>query len=116
MRPMKWIYDRPLNTLVKQGHNYRADVPIKAGPATVVNTYPTPTMEIEYYTLQFGDAVDARAEDTGGAVDKVMEGWMKNVADLPKEVRPKFQDKLLIGEHHQATAVDLIHAGGDGGE
>ena len=26
------------------------------------------------------------------------------------------KDKLAIGEHHQATAVDLIHAGGDGGE
>ena len=24
--------------------------------------------------------------------------------------------KLMTGEHHQATAVDLIHAGGDGGE
>ena len=78
--------------------------------------------------------------DTGGAPDKVtrddativgdklfiippfdsnagvLEGWLKNVADLPKDVKPKFQDKLLIGEHHQATAVDLIHAGGDGGE
>ena len=43
-------------------------------------------------------------------------GWLKNVADLPKDVKPKFQDKLLIGEHHQATAVDLIHAGSDGGE
>ena len=140
MRPMKWIYDRPLNTLVKQAHNCRADVPIKAGSATIVNTYTIPTMEIEYYTLQFGDAVEARSEDTGGAPDKVtrddvviigdkliiippfdsnagvLEGWMKNVADLPKDVRPKFQDKLLLGEHQQATAVDLIHAGGDGGE
>ena len=41
---------------------------------------------------------------------------MKNVAELPKDVKPAFRDKLLIGEHHQATAVDLIHAGGDGGE
>ena len=41
---------------------------------------------------------------------------MKNVADLPKDVKPAFKDKLAIGEHHQATAVDLIHAGGDGGE
>ena len=36
LRPMKWVYDRPLTTLVRQAHNYRADVPIKAGPATVV--------------------------------------------------------------------------------
>ena len=71
LRPMKWAYDRPLTTLVRQAHNYRADVPIKAGPATVVNTYPIPTMEIEYYTLQFGDAVGAKSEDTGGAPDKV---------------------------------------------
>ena len=140
LRPMKWVYDRPLTTLVRQAHNYRADVPIKAGAATVVNTYPIPTMEIEHYTLQFGDAVDAKSEETGGAPDKVtrddativgdklfiippfdsnagvLEGWLKNVADLPKDVKPKFQDKLLIGEFHQATAVDLIHAGGDGGE
>ena len=27
-----------------------------------------------------------------------------------------FKTKLLIGEHQQPTAVDLIHAGGDGGE
>ena len=114
--------------------------PIKAGPPTIVNTYSIPTMEIEYYTLQFGDAVDAKSEDAGGLPDKVMrdeativgdklfiippfdsnagvlEGWMKNVADLPKDVKPAFKDKLAIGEHHQATAVDLIHAGGDGGE
>ena len=38
LRPMKWVYDRPLTTLVRQARNYRADVPIKAGPATVVNT------------------------------------------------------------------------------
>ena len=97
-------------------------------------------MEMEYYTLQFGHAVDSKSEDTGGAPDKVtrddatiigdklfiippfdsnagvLEGWLKNVADLPKDVKPKFQDNLMIGEHHQATAVDLIHAGGDGGE
>ena len=39
LRPMKWVYDRSLTTLVRQAHNYRADVPIKAGAATVVNTY-----------------------------------------------------------------------------
>ena len=38
------------------------------------------------------------------------------MADFPKDVKPAFKDKLAIGEHHQATAVDLIHAGGDGGE
>ena len=130
MRPMKWVYDRPLNMVVKQAHNYRADVPIKAGTATVVNTSSIPTVEIDYYTLQFGDAVDAKLDETGGAPDKVtrddamivvdklyiippfdpnagvLEGWMKNVADLPKDVKPAFKDKLLIGEHHQATAVD----------
>ena len=41
---------------------------------------------------------------------------MKNVTDLPKDVKPAFKDKLALGEYHQATAVDLIHAGGDGGE
>ena len=46
LRPMKWVYDRPLTTLVRQAHNYRADVPIKAGPATVVNTYIIPTIGI----------------------------------------------------------------------
>ena len=140
LRPMKWVYDRSLSTIVRQSHNYRADVPIKASPATIVNTYIIPTMEIEYYTLQFGDAVDAKSDTTGGAIDKVtrddamivgdrlfiippfdsnagvLEGWLKNVADLPKDVKPAFKDKLAIGEHHQATAVDLIHAGGDGGE
>ena len=140
LRPMKWVYDRPLNTVVRQAHTYRADVPVKAGPATIVNTYTIPTLEIEYYTLQFGDAVDAKSTETGGAPDKVtrddativvdklyiippfdsnvgaLEGWMKNVADLPKDVKPAFKDKILIGEFHQATAVDLIHAGGDGGE
>ena len=97
-------------------------------------------MEVEYCTIQFGDAVDAKTEDTGGVPDKVtrddvaligdrliiippfdsnakvLEGWLKTVVDFPKDVKPKFQDKVLIGEHHQATAVDLIHAGGDGGE
>ena len=33
LRPMKWVYDRPLTTLVRQAHNYRADVPVKAGSA-----------------------------------------------------------------------------------
>ena len=140
LRPMKWVYDRPLTTVVRQAHNYKADVPIKAGPATVVNTYIIPTLELDYYTLQFGDAVDAKSNSTGGAPDKVtredamivgdrlfiippfdsnagvLEGWLKNVAELPKDVKPAFRDKLLIGEHHQATAVDLIHAGGEGGE
>ena len=140
LRPMKWVYDRSLSTIVRQSHNYRADVPIKASPATIVNTHIIPTMEIEYYTLEFGDAVDAKSDTTGGATDKVtrddamivgdklfiippfdsnagvLEGWLKNVADLPKDVKPAFKDKLAIGEHHQATAVDLIHAGGDGGE
>ena len=140
MRPMKWVYDRPLNMVVKQAHNYRADVPIKAGATTIVDVYTIPTVEIDYYTLQFGDAVDAKSDETGGAPDKVsrndarivvdklciippfssnagvLDGWMKNVANLPKDVRPAFKDKLLIGEHHQATAVDLIHAGADGGE
>ena len=46
----------------------------------------------------------------------VLEGWLKTVVDYPKDIKPKFQDKVLIGEHHQVTAVDLIHAGADGGE
>ena len=73
---------------------------------------------MEYYTLQFGDAVDAKSDDTGGAPDKVtrddativgdklfiippfdsnagvLEGWLKNVAELPKDVKPAFRDKL----------------------
>ena len=94
----------PTNAM-RQSHNYRADVPIKAATATIVNTYIIPTMEVEYYTLQFGDAVDAKSETTGGATDKVvrddamivedklfiippldnagvLEGWLKNVAEL----------------------------------
>ena len=58
MRPMKWVYDRPLTTLV-QAHNYRADVPIKATSVTVVQTNPIPTMEIEY-TIQFGEGLTLR--------------------------------------------------------
>ena len=140
LRPMKWVYDRPLNTVVTQDHNYRADVPIKAGTTTVVDVYTIPTVEIDYYTLQFGDAVDAKSDETGGLPDEVtrddarividrlciippfdstagvLEGWMKHVTDLPKDVKPAFKDKLALGEYHQTTAVDLIHAGGDGGE
>ena len=57
--------------VVKQAHNYRADVPIKAGATTIVDVYTIPTVEIDYYTLQFGDAVDAKSDETGGAPDKV---------------------------------------------
>ena len=71
MRPMKWIYDRPLKTLVSLAHNYRAEVPIQASQVEIVTKNTIPTVEINYYTLQFGDAVDAKSEDTGGMKDKV---------------------------------------------
>ena len=44
---------RPLTTLVRQAHNYRADVPIKATSVDILQTNPIPTVEIEYYTVQF---------------------------------------------------------------
>ena len=36
------------------------------------------------------------------------------VVDFPRDTKPKFGDKILIGETH--TAVDLTHAGGDAGD
>ena len=69
MRPMKWIYDRPLKTLVNLAHNYpRCAYSGVTREIVTKNTIPT---EINYYTLQFGDAVDAKSEETGGVKDKV---------------------------------------------
>ena len=67
--------------VVRQAHNYRADVPIKAGTTTVVNVFTIPTVEIDYYTLQFGDAVDAKSDETGGSPDKVTRNDARIVVD-----------------------------------
>ena len=118
MQPMKWVYDRPAKALHEYAQKYRVDIPIKVTELKVSAELIAPSLKIDLYTMNFGDAAEKPGwEDTyvrsdGWTIgnhlwiippcendDTLRQRWLRSVAPFPfPTVELAYRERLA--SHH----------------